>query len=54
MTNGILQIDKNFLGSSFTEIKDYELAVWSSQKALIGTLRSDDSNSNGNFKKTIG
>lgn len=35
MTNGILQIDKNFLGSSFTEIKDYELTVWSSQKALI-------------------
>ena len=27
MTNGILQIDKNFLGSSFTEIKDYDLAV---------------------------
>ena len=54
MTNGILQIDKNFLGSSFTEIKDYELAVWSLQKALTGTLRSDDGDGNGNFKKTIG
>ena len=54
MTNGILQIDKNFLGSSFTEIKGYELAIWSSQKALIGTLRSDDGDGNGNFKKTIG
>ena len=54
MTNGILKTDKNFLGSSFTEIKDYELAVWSSQKDLIGTLRSDDGDGNGNFKKTIG
>lgn len=26
---------QKLVGSSFTEIKDYELAVWSSQKALI-------------------